>query len=107
MRFTLAVSALAMAGTLLSAAARADDPSDSTMHAPAARAADHDAIARLNRDQLAYVQQRDAGYAQGWHTTPRDDTAYADARAQYARQLASWRAQVAACRAGAWSACQQ
>ena len=35
------------------------------------------------------------------------DTAYADARSDYARRLASWRAQVAACQNGVWGACQQ
>ena len=115
MRFTAIVAALALAGAIAPAVAHADDPTDATMRDPAARAADHDATARLNAGQLAYVQQRDAGYARqrsdgsagGWHTPPQDDTAYADARSDYARRLASWRAQVAACQNGEWSACQQ
>ena len=101
---------LALATAALPAASRADDPNDPTMRDPAARARDHAAIARMNRDQLAYVQQRDAGYAQGWqawHDAQGNapDQAYADARARYVRDLAAWRAAADACRAGDGRAC--
>lgn len=92
-----AVLAAAWGGTAL-----ADDPRDPAM-TPDAIARDAATIRRLNRDQLAYVRQRDAGYAQGWrdNAAARSDDAdegytadsydagrrsYADSRADYAAE---------------------
>lgn len=123
-----AVLAAAWGGTAL-----ADDPRDPTM-TPEAIARDAATIRRLNRDQLAYVRQRDAGYAQGWrdHAAARSDDdadegytadrrTYADSRAdyeaqrrdyaeqrrEYDRQMREWRQDVAACRAGYYEHCDQ
>ena len=111
---------------LCAAPAFADDPKDPAMRTRAAREADRAAIRKLNRDQLAAVRKRDAGYAEGWAAwrAARDPEAanadYAARRAQhrraldaygraqddYARRMADWRRAVAACRAGDWSACE-
>lgn len=112
----------ALAALAVSAAALADDPHDPAMRSAAARARDRAMIRELNRQELAMVQQRDAGYAEGWRATReaqgaqdgydaqrRDADAaqadYARSRAQYDRDMAAWRRAVAACRAGDWSAC--
>lgn len=50
----------------LSAPALADDPFDPVMASRAERARDRAIIRQLNEDQLAYVRERDAGYARGW-----------------------------------------
>lgn len=95
---------------LVPATAYADDPRDPAMRSRAARERDREQIRQLNRNQLAYVQRRDAGYARDWQawqagqgTSSRAD--YASQREQYARDMANWRRQVAACRAGDYSAC--
>ncbi len=108
------------------APALADDPRDPAM-TPEAVARDRETIRRLNRDQLDYVRQRDAGYAQGWRDhagasgdTYRSDTYtsdrrdYAAARADYTEQrrryeadMRAWREDVAACRAGYYAHCDQ
>ena len=98
--------ALAMSAVLLPAAAFADDPRDPTMHNPAVRARDRAITRRMNQDQLSYVRQRDAGSPHAYRTTQGEgDEAYADARAEYARELAAWRHAVAACNAGRWEYC--
>lgn len=110
----------------------ADDPRDPTM-TPEAIARDAATIRRLNREQLDYVRQRDAGYAQGWRDYDtarsrrdvdadyRDEGEYAAnrrdydaARADYARdrrrydrEMREWREDVAACRAGYYEHCAQ
>ncbi|WP_246543231.1 hypothetical protein [Novosphingobium profundi] len=58
--------ALAVLVSVLAAPALADDPKDPAMRSRAAREADAAEIRRLNREEAAYVQQRDARYAQGW-----------------------------------------
>lgn len=58
----------------------------------------------LNRDAAAAVARRDDPGASREHDTALRD--YADARARYQRRLADWRAQVAACQDGDWSACE-
>jgi hypothetical protein len=115
----------ALAAVLMPAAAMADDPHDPAMRTRAARERDRQQIRQMNLDQLAYVRQRDAGYARGWsdwrasrdaggadagyaarsadHRRALDD--YADSRARYERDMAAWRRAVAACRAGDYSAC--
>jgi len=124
-----AAIALAMGMALPALApASADDPNDPTM-TPEAIARDRAEIRRMNRDQLAYVRQRDAGYAQGWRDYDEargrsaryveDDRGYADerrdyetSRADYAeqrreydREMRAWREDVAACRAGYYEHC--
>lgn len=117
------------------AIALADDPLDPTMRSAAARARDHERIRQLNLAELARVQQRDTGYAQGWQDWrdareragryseggegsdggqyaarsreyARANSEYADSRARYERDMAEWRRTADACRAGDWDACQ-
>lgn len=123
---TLALSTQAFSGT-----ARADDPNDRMSPEDIAR--DAAIIRKLNRDQLDYVRKRDAQYATGWkaydrangdddrYADARDDEdnyrdrrrdyagqsrAYAQARRDYEADLAQWRRDVAACRAGDYSRCE-
>lgn len=69
-------------------------------------------IRQLNRDELARVQKRDANYAQGWRAyrdsgaSGSDAREYANARADYQRQMADWRYAVAACRDGRVEYCR-
>lgn len=97
------------------------------MRSAAARAVDRETIRRLNREELARVQERDARYAEGWqihragaaadgvdsdYSSRSRDYAQARAdyesdRAAYARDLARWRRAVADCRAGDYSACDR
>ncbi len=92
--------------------ALADDPHDPTM-TPQAIARDRAIIRRLNQEQLASVRKRDAQYQEGWKAYKgqrRDDDGgsqdYADARRQYDADLAQWRRDVSACRAGDYSRCR-
>ncbi|NOW48157.1 hypothetical protein FHW96_004341 [Novosphingobium sp. SG751A] len=55
-----------MVAALAPVSAMADDPHDPAMRSAAARARDRAEIQRLNRNQLAYVRRRDAGYAKDW-----------------------------------------
>lgn len=61
----LAPMALALSMGLAAVPALADEARDPAM-TPEALARDREQIRRLNADQLAYVQQRDTQYAQGW-----------------------------------------
>ncbi|MEE4450672.1 hypothetical protein [Novosphingobium resinovorum] len=126
-RLSRAVAPAAMLASLACASPTlADDPRDPTM-TPDAIARDRAAIRKLNRDQIDYVQRRDAGYAQGWrdHDAARrdrdDDQAYADGQRDYAamredyarqrrdyeRALDDWRGDVNACRAGYYERCDR
>lgn len=116
----------ALAALTLPTAAQADDPNDPAMRHAAARLRDREIIRELNRNELARVRERDAGYAEGWRAYregagpvaadpaySRQSQRYARARADYAedraayqRDLARWRRAVAACRAGDYSACE-
>ncbi len=117
----IAVGALALSG-----AAVADDPKDPEMQTAEAVALDREMIRQLNEDMLAQVTARDAGYAQGWQdyaqfkagthpaqvayrqnlaTYEREREQYADSRSRYERDLARWREDVRACRAGYFEAC--
>ncbi len=104
-------SGLAVILSLVSTAALADDPNDPAMRDPAARARDRAIIRQLNLRELAHVQKRDAGYAEGWRAyreaqqrgNSSDD--YAQAQRRYQREMAEWRRAVAACRAGDYRAC--
>lgn len=108
------------------APALADDPRDPHM-TPEAIARDSATIRRLNREQLDYVQRRDAGYAQGWRdhadagrleresetqgyaAEQRDYVAmraqYAEQRRRYEAEMRNWRQDVADCRAGYYERC--
>jgi hypothetical protein len=111
----------------VAAPALGDDPRDPAM-TPEAIARDSATIRRLNREQLDYVQRRDAGYAQGWHAyrgegyqatdeepaytaDRREDAAmqadYAAQRREYQRALRDWREDVAACRDGYYERCDR
>lgn len=122
MRDKLILGALALATALLPVSALADDPHDPTMRSAAARARDHAIIRRLNQNELAYVQQRDARDAEGWRNYrsrgansedyarrradyERTNQRYAEDQNHYQRQMSAWRRAVAACRAGVYSAC--
>lgn len=124
-----------MAAAVAPQAAMADDPRDPTMRSAAARARDKAEIQRLNRDQLAYVRQRDGAYARDWAAYrdaqgqgrgaarsdyeetaydegadgaaygARRDGAYAQSRRQYEQDLAEWRHAVSQCRAGNYAYC--
>lgn len=133
MRVKTIFAAALGAAMLVPAVAHADDPLDPTMRTAAARARDHERIRQLNLAELARVQQRDAGYAQGWQDWretreragryseggddgqyaarsreyARANSEYADSRARYEREMAAWRRAVDACRAGDWSACER
>jgi hypothetical protein len=96
------------------------------MRSAAARLRDREIIRQLNRNELARVRERDAGYAEGWRAYRdragsaevdpgysrqsqdyvRAQADYAQDRAAYQRDLARWRRAVAACRAGDYSACE-
>lgn len=105
MKIGLLVSTFAMGLTLLPGAALADDPHDPTMRSAAARARDSAIIKRMNQQQLAYVRQRDAKTMQAYREARRGRDGYAEARADYNRQMADWRRAVAACNAGRWEYC--
>jgi hypothetical protein len=66
----------------------------------AAHRADRLRTEQLNRGAGKVVNQRNRGNAEG-------QARYRDAQADYARQMASWRRQVAACRAGDYAACDE
>lgn len=68
-----------MVAVLAPTYALADDPNDPAMRSAAARARDRAEIARLNRNQLAYVRKRDAAYAKDW-------AAYREAQGQGVRE---------------------
>lgn len=74
----------------------ADDPNDPTMRSAAAKAKDRALTRELNLGQLRHVQQRDAGYAQGWQSYRE----YPERRADYERQMAEWRRAVKLCQGG-------
>ncbi len=117
MKMKSIAGALALGLIVLSGAALADDPNDPSMRSAAARARDKAIIKRLNQEQLAYVRQRDAGYASGWQAyregravSARDgDDAgqadYARSRADYESDMAEWRRAVSACRSGRYEYC--
>lgn len=100
MKTGLFACALALCIALVPAAASADDPRDPSMRSEAARARDQAIIKRLNREQLATVQNRDAQYAGGWRAWRNGPQVNASRQAQYERDMAAWRRAVAKCRAG-------
>lgn len=113
-----------LALTIIPSAAMADDPNDPDMRDPRNRARDREIIRQLNLDQLAYVRQRDAAYADGWKSyrgakngngsanytrdraeNDRQHADYARERARHERDMAAWRRAVAMCRAGHYEYC--
>lgn len=120
LRFLPALGA-AISMMAICAPARADDPHERMT--PEQLEQDRATIRRLNREQLEYVQRRDAGYAQGWRQASGDEPApasharsaethraatendYADQRREYEQAMADWREDVAACRAGYYEYC--
>lgn len=108
MKFGLLGCALALGAALLPMSALADDPHDPTMRSAAARARDRAIIKRMNRQQLAYVRQRDARRLHAYRETQRGyDDNYADARAEYEQKMRAWRRAVAACNGGQWEYCDR
>jgi len=108
MRFSLLACSLALGAGQLPAVAHADNLKDAAMRSADAQARDRAVIKRLNEEQLAYVRDRDARYAEGWHAyrnAPSADDSYPNARAKYERRMAEWRRAVAACRGGDWAYC--
>ena len=97
--------ALALVAAFVPAAALADDPRDPTMRSAAAQARDRAIIKRMNQQQLAYVRERDARNRPTYRVTDADSETYANARADYAREMAAWRRAVAACNSGRWEHC--
>ncbi len=95
----------AIGAALLPAVALADDPHDPTMRSSTARERDRAIIRRMNQQQLAYVRERDARIMRNYRRAQGGSEGYADARADYERQMASWRRAVAACNAGRWEYC--
>ena len=95
----------AIGAALLPAVALADDPHDPTMRSSTARERDRAIIRRMNQQQLAYVRERDARIMRNYRRAQGGGESYADARADYERQMASWRRAVAACNAGRWEYC--
>ena len=100
MKTGLFAGALALGIALAPAAASADDPRDPAMRSAEARARDKAIIKRLNQEQLAYVQNRDAQYAEGWRAWRNGPQVNAARKAQYDREMAAWRRAVAKCNAG-------
>jgi len=111
---------MVLATVALPGVALADDPNDPAMRSSAARARDREAIRQLNLREAARVRERDARYAQGRSDTRAygagsrgyeydgdggANASYARSRAQYERELASWRHAVAACQAGNYDYC--
>ena len=105
MKTGLFAGALALGIALAPAAASADDPRDPAMRSAEARARDKAIIKRLNQEQLAYVQNRDAQYAEGWRAWRNGPQVNAARKAQYDREVAAWRRAVAKCNAGAREFC--
>jgi hypothetical protein len=97
MKNRVLTSAVALGCALVaSSAALADDPRDAAMQSRSARERDAAEVRRLNREQLRYVQERDARYAKGWQAY-RD---YPAKQAEYERAMAEWRRAVKLCEDG-------
>ncbi|GMN03671.1 hypothetical protein [Erythrobacter sp. MTPC3] len=111
-RFAFGAFACVSAGLLAPAAPAAascnpDDCGKGSLSA-AELARDKAEIKRLNREQLRYVQRRDAEYAKGWDATRRhksEMSQYAREQADYERRMAQWREAVRRCRDGDYRYC--
>lgn len=107
---TLLAAALAcLASAASPAPALACNPDDCKGLSAEELARDRAEIRRLNREQLRYVQRRDAEYSRGWEATRRheqDMRDYEADRAEYERRMAQWREAVRRCRAGDYRYCE-
>ena len=108
-----ATALLATTGLLPGSAAMAcatPDPDEGCKGLSAEELArDRAEIRRLNREQLRYVERRDAEYARGWDAQEQhsqDMAAYQRERADYERRMAQWREAVRRCRAGDYRYCE-
>lgn len=105
-----ACAALAgLAALYLATPALACGPDDCKGLSAEELARDRAEIRRLNREQLRYVQKRDAEYARGWEATrqhEQDIRDYEADRAEYERRMAAWREAVRRCRAGDYRYCE-
>ncbi|MHA7818679.1 MAG: hypothetical protein ACX930_03415 [Erythrobacter sp.] len=98
-----------IAGVPSASPALACNPDDCKGLSAEELARDRAEIRRLNREQLRYVQRRDAEYARGWDATRRhadEMRAYEEDRAEYERRMARWREAVRRCRAGDYRYCE-
>ena len=101
------VSTLALGVCLGTTPAFADDPHDKAMLNADAHAADSASTKQLNQTELSYVHRRDADNTQNVDSARAESASdYARARADYERQMASWRHTVAACNSGQWAYCR-
>ncbi len=99
----LTITATALGFGAAPAPALACNPDDCGRMSREELARDAAEIRRLNREQLRYVQRRDAEYSRGWDaqtTHAQDMTAYERERAEYERRMAAWRDAVRRCNAG-------
>ncbi len=104
---TIAATGIALVTTVTVAAvpsaALACNPDDCSGLSSEELARDRAEIRRLNREQLRYVQRRDAGYSRGWDAQREHSktmSAYERERAEYERRMAQWREAVRRCNAG-------
>lgn len=107
MKIRLFAGALALGVALVPTAASAEDPHDPSMRSAAARARDAAIIRRLNHEQLAFVQNRDAQYAQGWRAYREGPRVEPARQARYEREMADWRRAVMKCNAGYYEYCSR
>ena len=99
-----------LAGVPSASPALACNPDDCKGLSAEELARDRAEIRRLNREQLRYVQRRDAEYSRGWDAQRQhadDMRAYEQDRAEYERRMAQWREAVRRCRAGDWRYCDR
>ncbi|EAQ30538.1 hypothetical protein NAP1_07160 [Erythrobacter sp. NAP1] len=105
---TAALVITALAASAPAPAYACSDPDDCKGLSREELARDRAEIRRLNREQLRYVERRDAEYARGWeaydrHAQDMDD--YERSRADYERRMREWREAVRRCRGGDWRYC--
>lgn len=98
MKFLTLAGATALAALAIPSGAFADDPKDPRMQSREARERDAAIIRQLNLDQLAYVRERDAR----WAEKRRKQEAQ---QSEYERRMAAWRHAVKMCRAGDYRYC--
>lgn len=105
MNFRQLAGALALGLAAVPSPVLADDPKDPAMRDASARARDAAIIKRLNEEQLKYVRERDARYAEGWRAyrdAPREN---ARRQAEHEREMAAWRHAVKMCQNGRHEYC--
>jgi hypothetical protein len=119
MKYKMLLGAVTLGAATASIPALADDPYERL--SPEELEHDREDIRRLNREQLAFVRERDARYTEGWRAYGRDAgppeadsrgyqqqlRAYKADRQRYEKAMAEWRQNVAACRAGNYEYCRR